>query len=76
MLQTNTVNIYSNKNEHIRLYVNKELFVDQQLPFNKTKLHLSYISDYSTNNIRVKTTNDIYSFKVSSNESIDLSLNK
>lgn len=76
MENTNTVNIFSSSKQNIRLYVNRELFIDQTLPFVKNRLHLTYNSDHQKNKIRIKTSTAVYSFEVSSNDTIDVDLNK
>ena len=76
MENTNTINIISLKKQHIRLYVNRELFIDQTLPFVKNQLQLIYNSDHQKNKIRIKTSTAVYNFEVSSNDTIDVDLNK
>ena len=76
MENTNTVNIIAPKKQNIRLYVNRELFIDQTLPFTKNRLQLTYNSDHQNNKIKIKTSTAVYSFEVSDKEIIHLDLNK
>ena len=76
MVKTNTVNIISSLNQFVRLYVDKELFIDQTLPFENNRLDLTYISTADKNKIRVKSKGKVYSFEVSDKEIIHLDLNK
>jgi len=76
MVNTNTINITDNLRQTVRIYVNRELFIDQVLPFQKNKLQLTYNSDDDINKIRVKCNETVQTFKVSSNEVVDVELNK
>ena len=76
MHQTNTIIISSNLSQKIRLYINKELFLDQTFPYNTTKLTVNFVSDHDTNDIIVTdgTTSKINT--VSSNNTVRIDMNK
>lgn len=76
MHQTNTIVVSSNSTQKIRLYINKELFIDQNLPYNRTKLTVNFTSDSNINEVLVTDGNISKTNTMSPNETVNIDMNK
>ena len=54
MHKTSAIQINSKPNQHIRMFVNNELFLDQAMPFAQNKVTLNYISTLPVDTVDVE----------------------
>ena len=75
MNKTNTV-LISDCNDQIRLYINRELFIDQVMPFRHNRLTINFKSNSVQDEITVTAGAHTQRFTVSPNQTVAVAFNK
>jgi len=76
MLKTKTLVTQSNPQQQLRLYINKELFIDQRLPFEHSKLTFSYESSLDADVFDIQHNGFYKQLAVSSENTYHVNCNK
>lgn len=76
MHKTSAIQINSKPSQHIRMFVNNELFLDQLLPFAQNKVTLNYISTLSTDTVEVYYNDKNVQLDITTDQSYTIDCNK
>ena len=76
MQKTNTIFLSGCPDQKIKIFINEELFIDQNIPYTNTKLTLNYNSNLDEDNICISNGTIFKIYSVSSNDTVNIDMNK
>ena len=76
MHKTSAIQINTQPNQHIRIFVNNELFLDQVMPFAQNKVTLNYISTLPVDTVDVEYNSKQANLEITTDTLYTINCNK